>query len=61
MIVIYYYELKADPEHIIVIGWEKEIYQWEESLLLAGTKYATAFSDLSGKGNINVLRTREQS
>lgn len=42
MIVIYYYEFKADPEHIRVIGWEKgdlpmskEVCCWlEPSMLL---------------------------
>lgn len=61
MIVIYYYELKADPEHISyrlgkgdlpmsrkpVAGWNQVCYCF--------------FINLSGKGNINVLRMREGS
>lgn len=61
MIVIYYYELKADPEHISyrlgkgdlpvsrkpVVGWNQVCYCF--------------FINLSGKGNINVLRMREGS
>lgn len=60
MIVIYYYEFKADPEHIRVIGWknkrsanEQEVCWLEPSMLLLFLIH------LSGKGYINILRMRK--
>lgn len=59
MIVIYYYELNADPEHISYRLGKGDLLMSRKSAAGWNQVYCCFFNDLSGKGNINILRMRE--
>lgn len=62
MIVIYYYEFKADPEHIRVLGWEKgDLPMSRKSAAGWILVCCCFFINLSGKGYNNILRMRKGS
>lgn len=59
MIVLYYYKLKADPEHISYSLGKGDLPMSRKSAAGWNQVYCCFFNDLSGKGNINILRIRE--